>query len=124
MAFNFKTIPAGGSVSGVYAGFFRSVGIYHKTVYCFTDEAGVMFHLWGGAVLNHLLYGMPFGTGVVIKYLGKQMTETSKNPVHIYEVEVISPPDKKKKTGALYLRRAKGQQGVIPPRRRKGTKRT
>ncbi len=94
MKWNFKELKIDESLTGIYLSQYRNVGAFKKPVYEFLPERKKeKVHIWGSAVLNHLLFGTRFGSKVKITYHGKGKTPESKYEVHIYEVEVLEPAE-------------------------------
>lgn len=80
-------------LEGLYIGRYASVGAWKKPVHTFKLDDKSTVHVWGSVMLNHLLYGVPFGSRLKITYMGKEKTEESRHPIHIYEVEVVEVID-------------------------------
>ena len=94
MAFNFYDFETKKVLIAIYKGRYASVGAFQKPVHCFLSEQQESIHVWGCAVLNHLLYGVPFGTKLEIKYLGKYKSDSSAYPMLQFEIKIIEPaPD-------------------------------
>ena len=89
MAYNFFDFETKKELTAVYRGRYASVGAFQKPVHCFVDEDGSTVHVWGCAVLNHLLYGIPFGTKLWVHYLGKFKSDSSQYPMLQYEIKVL-----------------------------------
>jgi hypothetical protein len=107
MAFNFKNVKEGESVTGYYVGYFRNVGVFRKPVFAFREKDGKhMFHLWGSVVLNMAMYGIQFRSLVKITSTGKQKADKSKFLLNGYDVIVLESPEtrteREKKEGVLH----------------------
>ena len=92
MAFNFKELVEGESFDCIFKGFYKQVGAFKKPVYHFKDSKDRTFHIWGSSVLNHILYGIPFGSEIKLTYKGMYKTNDSKYPLKQFDIEIINPP--------------------------------
>jgi hypothetical protein len=88
MKLNFYDFGKNRVLEAKYIGRYPSVGAFKKAVHSFRDKKKKVFHAWGSAMLNHLLFGIPFGSEVKITYKGKFKTDESRYPLHQFEVEV------------------------------------
>jgi hypothetical protein len=89
MPLNFWDFTKLPSFEAIYIGRYASVGVWKKPVHSFKLEDKTVIHVWGSAMLNHLLYGVPFGSKMRITYKGKGKTEDIAHLIHIYEVETL-----------------------------------
>ncbi len=91
MAFNFRELKKGDEIRCVFTGYLKAVGAFRRPVYSFQEKGKKKdFHLWGTVMLNYLLYGLPFQSDTIIRYLG--MVESDNKTGHKmkgYEIEVL-----------------------------------
>lgn len=95
MSFVFRELKENEEVECFYKGFYRSVGAFHKPVHYFKDFNDEGFHIWGSVMLNHLLYGVPFGSKIKLTYIGFFKTDESRYPLKHFKIDIIAPPSQK-----------------------------
>jgi len=88
MNFFFWNFEKNKTLIATFKGLYPHIGAFKKNVFEFRKD-NTLVHIWGCVVLNHLLYGIPFGTKLKIIYLGKEKTLDSKHPCHNYKVEIL-----------------------------------
>jgi len=98
MAFNFHDFKEPHALESVtYVGRYMSIGAFKKPVHSFKDANDVVFHVWGSSVLNHILYGVPFGTVLNLIYKGMGMLDESTHPLKLFDIQIIDVADLPKK---------------------------
>lgn len=81
---------------GILKGRYPSIGKFNRAVFVFERKIGGTIHAWSYVQLHNLLNGVPFGTELKIKYLGKkEMPDKKGRMFYDFSVEVIAPPEKK-----------------------------
>lgn len=75
----------------IYTGQYKSVGKFKRNVFCFKDEENKPFHIWAYVQLNNILYGVPFGTKIKLKYWGMDIMPDSNKPYKNFEIEILDP---------------------------------
>lgn len=99
MKWNFKKLEINETVRGIYLAQYRSVGAFKKPVHeLLPSKKKERIHIWGSAVLNHLLYGTTFGSLIEITYRGKGKTPEFTHEVHLYDINVIEPAEAEQKS--------------------------
>jgi hypothetical protein len=88
MPFNFRELKKDEEVTCVYVGYLKSVGAFRRPVFAFM-EGKKEFHLWGTVMLNYAMYGIPFHTQIVIKFIGMVESDKSKHKMKGFEISVL-----------------------------------
>lgn len=97
---NWKPEKEGDELAGTYVDKRENVGPNASNVYTIQREDGVLFSLWGSAVLDSNLPKVEFGKEVKIVYLGKTTNPKTNRTFHNYDVFVASDGKVKEPTTA------------------------
>lgn len=75
-------------LAGVFKGM-RSVTTTNgvQKVYTVEQKGGVSLDVWGDSILDNFFPNIKIGSTVMVKYLGKEVSEKTKRTYHNYEIE-------------------------------------
>lgn len=91
--FNFWDFDKEPEFVAIFKGQYKNVGKFQKNVYHFRTREKKSIHVWAYVQLNNLMYGLPFGTEIKVKYLGMEPMPDSKRLFKNFSIEVINPPE-------------------------------
>lgn len=87
---NWKPEKEGDELAGVYVDKRENVGPNGSNVYVIQKEDGVLFSLWGSAVIDSNLPKVPFGSEVKLVYLGKTTNPKTNRTFNNFNVFVAN----------------------------------
>jgi hypothetical protein len=95
--FSFWDFDENPILEGEFIGRFASVGPFKRGVFVVKRKGGGIVHIWSLVQVNNLLGQIPFGTKIVLKYLGlKPMPDHKDRMFKDFSLDVVSPPENTK----------------------------
>ena len=114
MPFNFRELKKGDEIRCIFIGYLKAVGAFQRPVFSFREKGKQKeFHLWGTVMLNYMMYGIPFQSDIILKYLG--MVEPDKKGGHKmkgFEIKVLGSEMMAKPTLGRSVRPRRSQRAT------------